>query len=280
MNCAPSIQQKIIITVIHVISLASMCSTQPAYSVSSGDLANENVSKAMPYEIDTSRCEEIPLEVLKRIHGSAMDLTHMSADAPFADIGTSSDYGGGRKIRRKTHYDPAIFEIDEAHFEVLSNQPAWDAAWLTFGAAEAKHRQLLDEEPLELKLDLGDPSTSAPIAKRSGFSSRQNINRTPWRCETRRHWIRLPADFYPRHLRNVQCTSRTCWHDNYECSPKRVAVQILQRNLSGGCADATNLKQYGFTAETAEAWRWVRVSVSFYCECAKRKMNMESIFWA
>lgn len=214
-------------------------------------------------------CAAIPLEVLKRLHAAAMDHTYMSADPPYADTELpGADFKRGRKIRRTIHDDPTAFEHSDAHFDVVSELPAWDIVWNTLSAGEMRYRR----EPLELKLDLDDPATSTPLPKRNGFRGRRPSDRVPWRCESQHEWIRLSMDFYPRFLRTVQCTRRTCWlHGNYECTARRASVQLLQRHMGGGCADAANLRQYGFTGATAEQWRWVQAEVNFYCECAKRK---------
>lgn len=237
---------------------------QPAHSEPT-DANNE-----VHHNNSSSDCAIIPLEVLKRLHAAAMDHTYMSADLPYADTELpDAGFKGGRKIRRTIHHDPTAFETSDAHFEVVSELPAWDIVWNMLNAGEMRYRR----EPIELKLDLDDPpSPSTPSPKSNGFRGRWPSDRVPWRCESQYEWMRLPMDFYPRFLRSVQCTRRTCWlHGNYECTARRASVQLLQRHIGGGCADAANLRQYGFGGATAEQWRWVQAEVNVYCECAKRK---------
>lgn len=268
MNCVPSTQPKSPASVILATLLAVLWLIRPALSESWA-----GPSDATLHVNDTTDCAIIPLEVLKRLHAAAVDRTFMSADPPYADIELQAEFNGGRKIRRKIVDDATAFEISDTQFEVMSDQPAWDIVWNALGATESEHRP----EPLELKLDLDDPVTSTtttttPFHKRNGFRGHRAGSRLPWRCDSQHDWIQLPIDFHPRFLRIAQCTRRTCWlHGNYECSPKRMSVQLLQRHIDGGCVDAANLKQYGFGAAMAESWRWVQADVSVYCECARRK---------
>lgn len=213
-------------------------------------------------------CNYVPLLILKRLHGSAMDLKYMSADSPYGHTEESAPFNGGIKIRRAAREKPAVFRVQDIHFELLSNEPAWNYEWNAFAA---QRRLQCDREPIELKLDLDDPTTSAPVTPRNGFRGRDSTDTAPWRCETRRKWLQLPIEYYPRYLRSVQCSRPSCWYGNYECMARRMTVYVLQRQLEGGCADATKLKKHGFTEDRAEIWRWVKADINFYCECVKSK---------
>lgn len=246
---------------------------EPNYPEMDADVATLPPSTFQPLlgypTLNGTDCKYVPLFILKRLHGSAMDLKYMSADSPYGHTEESAPFNGGIKIRRAVREKPTLFHVQDIHFELLSNEPAWNYEWSAHGG---KRRLQCDREPLELKrMDLTDQTTSAPVTPRNGFRGHGTVDTAPWRCETRRKWLQLPIEYYPRYLRSVQCSRPSCWYGNYECKARRMTVYVLQRQLAGGCADATKLQKHGFTDNRAEIWRWVKADINYYCECVKSK---------
>lgn len=248
--------------------------------------------------VNGTECQLIPHKILKLLHKPAFNRNYMSVDSPFTLPG--ADLPGGIKVRRKIPVQPTTFEMSESNFELLSNEPAWNVEWSSIAEGEDPPMLRLkrDLRPLEVKLskddsdadsdddaeydksEESDGSTPMPNGYQAGTvftddwddetETHTERKRTdpPWRCQMRRKWIELSKDYYPRYIRSVQCTKPKCWYGNFGCVAKKMSVRILQRYL-GNCADASSLKQLGFGSTNAEVWRWVKVDINFFCECAQ-----------
>lgn len=244
---------------------------------------------------NNTECQTIPLMILKQLHKPAFNRNYMSADSPFT-VKPRADLSGGIKVRRKTEEQPAMFEMNDGNFQLLSNEPAWNVDWSSIAGSDepTKQHRKRDLRPIEVKLNADDSPDDADREKSEESDENESVadgqhqgadwsdnwndetdtfaqkkrSDPPWRCETRRKWIELSRDYYPRYLRSVQCTKPKCWYGNYGCVAKKMSVRILQRH-SGDCTDAANLKQLGFGSRNAELWRWVKVDINFFCECAQ-----------
>lgn len=197
----------------------------------------------------TQNCEQLPVEILKRVHGPAFDARYMSVDQPPDDDESISDtmYNVGRKRKadNENFSQRPSFYITTDHTEVLSEEPAWNIEWDKYQA----------------------PNSPVTREKRS-LPSRESLSRpnAPWHCERKVKWEHLGPDYHPSHLRTVECTQRKCYYQQYDCKPRYFTVRILKRRR-GVCSDASKLKFYGFTGESAEVWEFVEVTVNFCCDC-------------
>lgn len=209
-------------------------------------------------------CEQLPTEVLQRIHGPAFLSRYMSITQPLDDdeeqTSNPSDSGYSRH-RREAYRPPFYMSEDEV---VLSDKPAWNIQWDSFSENHSNRRRR-DVNSKSIKNSKVNKTVST------------NSEHPPWQCETKIHWKYLGADFHPSYLQTIKCTQPTCFHNHYYCKEKRFAVRVLQRR-HGLCEDAekADLKKYGFTGKSAELWEFVEIPINFCCDCVVPKKNY---FW-
>ena len=85
-----------------------------------------------------------------------------------------------------------------------------------------------------------------------------------WTCRSESRWRDLGMRHYPRFVREVVCTSDTCYHDFYTCTPDYYSLVVL----------TTRHPRHG--AETAlpdqlrDDWIFNTVNVSVACMCMSR----------
>lgn len=84
-------------------------------------------------------------------------------------------------------------------------------------------------------------------------------NSLPWKCESEIVWTDLGANYYPRFLRNVQCTRENCWFGHFKCRPKAFTLNVLKR-ARDSCKDG----------DTRQNWVFEERAVTFCCECVER----------
>lgn len=105
-----------------------------------------------------------------------------------------------------------------------------------------------------------------PVRNKRAYRPSKSL---PWTCEQSIEWIDLGADYFPRWLRTVTCTKRSCFHGMYVCKAKSFAIKVLRRH-PGMCADASNLRRqsiFNFRGEYGEVWRWEEHGITVCCDC-------------
>ncbi|XP_031625626.1 protein trunk-like [Contarinia nasturtii] len=241
-----------------------------------------NVSiEATTFDMKKSRemgnCEQLPVKVLKRVHGPAFDARYMSIEQPL-DNDEFSRFDIMDTVNRKRNIDAdrPSFYLTDNHTEVLSNEAAWNIQWDTFEIqinSQSRRKRSL--------LPIGNEFQDFPISsgnlkqnkRQSHAHSKKSDKTEPWQCEQKIKWIHLGLDYYPSHLKTVKCTEPKCFYKMHECMPRHFAVRLLQRRR-GACADASNLKAYGFSGpKYVEVWEWIEVAVNFCCVCAAASIN-------
>ncbi|XP_055298539.1 protein trunk [Sitodiplosis mosellana] len=213
-------------------------------------------------------CEQLSVNILRRLHGPAFDARYMSITQPSDDDDSISDPLDTTGRKRNADSKRPSFYMTGDHTEVLSEEPAWNIEWESFETkitSQKRRKRSL--------LPIGeDPTKSVHQQLDTLNRSKRQIRarNEPWQCERKVKWINLGDDYHPSHLRSVECTQPKCYYNMYDCKPRHFAVRILQRRR-GACADAASLKTYGFTGEYAEVWEWVEVAVNFCCDCVASK---------
>lgn len=193
-------------------------------------------------------CEPLPSFVLTQIHGPAFDKRFMSIDKP-SDNDEIISYSMDKVDLKRDAEDNSSIYISDDYTELLSETPAWNVDWTELRKGKIR------------------------TTRRKRSIQRQNNakDRAPWQCEKRVKWIHLGPDFYPSHVRTVECTQSNCYYGMYDCVPRKFAIRILQRRR-GACSkerDAAKLKSYGFNGKQAEVWEFVTHSLNFCCDCVK-----------
>ena len=89
-------------------------------------------------------------------------------------------------------------------------------------------------------------------------SSAEKANSLPWRCESQIVWTDLGVNYYPRFLRNVQCTKENCWFGHFRCRPKAFTVNVLKK-ARDSCKEGEN----------GQEWVYEERAVTFCCECVE-----------
>lgn len=222
--------------------------------------------------LQKQNCDQLPLKVLKRLHGPAFDSRYMSISEPMD--GEDNPMDQTDFDRKRSSNDRPAFYINEEHTVALSDEPAWNIEWDTFDE-QPKH-SLRKRSPVpigaDVKSQLPDALDTDPaiLMQRAKRQSGNNGLFDEVRCEKKVKWIHLGPDYHPSHLRTIECTQSTCFYGHANCKPRHFAVRILQRRR-GSCADASSLKAYGFNGRQAEVWEWIEVAVNFCCDCIPPK---------
>lgn len=214
---------------------------------------------------EIENCDELPVNILKQVHGPAFDARYMSITEPSEKDENIFDPLDTMDRKRNAGTNRPSFYITEDHTELLSDKPAWSIEWDKFNSqigTQTRRKRSLVPIGVEAKLKRN---------KRENQPARSE----PWQCTRVVKWINLGSDYHPSHLRTVECTQPKCYYNMYDCKPRHFSVRILQRRR-GACADATSLKNYGFTGQYAEVWEWIEVTVNFCCDCVapKKKQNL------
>lgn len=203
-------------------------------------------------------CDQLPLKVLKRLHGPAFDSRYMSISEP-KDIDDDYLMDDNENFNRKRadNYRPAFY-IDEEHTIPLSDEPAWNIQWDVFGELSQSANTRGKRSPVPI----GESEENQRLKRQS--TNNRLFNEIS--CEKRVKWVHLGPDYHPSHLRTIECTKSTCFYSHGSCRPRHFAVRILKRR-QGVCANASSLKSYGYFSKQAEVWEWIEVAVNFCCEC-------------
>lgn len=219
------------------------------------------------------KCEPLTVDILQQLHGPAFDARYMSITEPLDGDDDSLEFSLDRK--RNADSNRPSFYMTSEYGEVLSEEPAWNIKWDVFQSkitkqTRRKRRSALpnDEESTEL------PEQESDTVDRDKRHNQSNnkLRSDPWKCERKVKWMHLGSDYYPSHLRTVECTKPKCYYNLYKCMPRSFAVRILQRRR-GVCADAASLEVYGFTGKSAEYWEWIDYPVNFCCDCVSNQSN-------
>lgn len=226
---------------------------------------------------NNTKCEELPLVVLQRVLGPAFDARYMSVNRP---MDTDSDYVEmdnddlDNQFKRKTEDRPSFYVTEDSP-RALSSEPAWNMDWEKFGGIRQK-RSIDNIEIEKLKRSIPSiklihhTSIDKDLEESIDKMEKERSNTSPWRCENRVKWVDLGLDYHPSHVRTIECSKDKCYYGQFECRPKHFAVHILRRQR-GSCANASNLKTYGFVGDFAEVWEWVEVAINFCCDCVVPK---------
>lgn len=218
----------------------------------------------------TQNCTPVPVNVLRRVHGPAFDARYMSITEPLDDDDDNIfDPLDSMDRKRDAELKRPSFYMTNDHTEVLSEDSAWNIDWETF-EPEIQKRRKRSLTPIG---ENGAESTQQQ-QQSDTLSRNKRGNNEPWQpawqCKRETKWHMLGDDYYPSHLRTIECTKKKCYYDTYDCKPRNFPLRILQRRR-GACVDAAKLKDYGFKGQYAEDWQWVDVSVNFCCDCVATK---------
>lgn len=219
---------------------------------------------------NSTNCEELPLTILQRVHGPAFDARYMSINRPLDedDYEYDDDGSSSNTYKRKITERPSFYVTDDDP-RAMSNLPAWNIQWDKYTGFE-KETQATNDKVRKKRTMTATNSKNSAINKdlevSIGKIEKERAQTTPWRCENKVKWIDLGPDYHPSHLRTIECSKDKCYYGQFECKPKHFAVHVLRRQ-SGACANAHNLKTYGFAGDFAEVWEWVEVAVNFCCDC-------------
>lgn len=179
-------------------------------------------------------CAELPEDVLGKILGPAFNARYMSITEPV-------DEGLKDEESSKRHITPVLpFSVDQDYFHEFGDQPAWNVD---------SYRQIMNAHSRR---------------RRNVKQQRQ------WECESKVVWTDLGVDYFPRYLRNIECTSKRCWYGLYKCIPRSFTVKVLKRRR-GKCIESfpgTKVGNFGLHTDLRELWVWEERAVNFCCVCA------------
>lgn len=186
-------------------------------------------------------CAELPREELEDILGPAFNWRYMSITEPL-DAGAKYE-----DVTKREGIAIPSFYVNDRYVREISEEPAWK---------HQHHRAVAMRE-----------ESPGERAKRNAKIRRQ------WECESKIAWTDLGPDYFPRYLRNVECTSKRCWYGMYTCSPRSFTVKVLKRRR-GKCVEAlpgTKVGATGLHSDLKELWVWEERAVNFCCDCSSNK---------
>ena len=84
-----------------------------------------------------------------------------------------------------------------------------------------------------------------------------------WTCQTTKTWLDLGANFFPRHVRSVMCSTSKCWYQHFQCRPKNYKIQVLKKK------DGVCLRVYSRTGRPRwqDFWEPIDYQITVGCEC-------------
>lgn len=250
-------------------------------------------------------CEQLPPRLLANLLGEAYNERYMSINWPVTvdDAGPNKNGESDRNSysygKRKAEIIPSFY-VDEKLVSDVGDKAAWDVshALETRSKRRRRHSQAMEAAQVSsqsevkradvgMQLENTTELSNDGIGKVFEGSDSQTTNREkraygrgangdnarklyPWMCEATIVWADLGPDYFPRYIRNVECTKHYCWYKTFICKPKSFAIKILYRR-KGICADATNLRKnnaFDFRGQFGELWKWKEVAINFCCDCA------------
>ncbi|XP_031623449.1 protein trunk-like [Contarinia nasturtii] len=219
---------------------------------------------------ESDHCEEVPSEILQRIQGPAflpryMNVRNETLESEYEYL--FSSHNTSRK--READLDISSFYVTDENMEVLSEEPAWEVKWET---VQTQNRRRKKRSLLPIGVNSKVETEPLGTLSRTKRQSRPRVSFNqiePWQCERKVKWNDLGGDYYPSYIKTIECTSPHCYYKQYNCMPRNFAVRLLHRR-KGVCAEASTLREYGYTGEgDVEFWQWVEVPVTFCCDCVK-----------
>lgn len=205
-------------------------------------IATTLVIECYPVNRRKIMCNQIPEPVLSEILGPAFNSRYMSIDQPFEiDLETSDAAAASVSSKRAPSLAPSFY-VDDHFAQEISNMPAWST----------NHYAAKSET---MNAGVGK-------AKRSVKPGRQ------WECEAKIRWQDLGPDYFPRYLRSVDCTSKSCWYDMLKCKPRSFTVKLLRRKRDQCVDDGLKIGVAGLPQDLRELWVWEERAVNFCCDCA------------
>lgn len=181
-------------------------------------------------------CSELPQEALTKILGPAFNSRYMSITEPIAGGFILED-----EPKRYIMKAPDFY-VDGGYARELGDEPAW--------SFNRHHSVMVMDE--------------AERPKRDAKAQRQ------WECESKIVWTDLGLDYFPRYVRNVECTAKRCWYGMYKCTPRSFTVKVLKRRR-GKCVESrpgTKVGETGLHTDLKELWVWEERAVNFCCDCS------------
>ncbi|GLV44047.1 trunk [Carabus blaptoides fortunei] len=184
-------------------------------------------------------CNQIPEPVLSEILGPAFNSRYMSIDQPFEiDMDAAMNAASSKRAPSAA----PSFYVDDHFAQEISEMPAWNTDHYARGI----------------------DGTGAGKVKRAvkPGGGRQ------WECEAKIRWQDLGPDYFPRYLRSVDCTSKSCWYDMLKCKPRSFTVKLLRRKRNQCVNDGLKVGVVGLPQDLRELWVWEERAVNFCCDCA------------
>uniref|UniRef100_A0A915L8G2 Peptidase M14 carboxypeptidase A domain-containing protein n=1 Tax=Romanomermis culicivorax TaxID=13658 RepID=A0A915L8G2_ROMCU len=180
-------------------------------------------------------CQPATNDRLKEILGAAYNARYMSIDRP-AEFSTTTD--GDDFSTPKLMTNDSLLKRPQLK---PKNRPALEDRMLSDGpisasdhptsskaafAVSADFRMLRNfEESYRSKRHIKFPSGRKLHADAPGFAQPVKPH-LPWTCSQEIRWVDLGADYFPRYLRAVHCTSDRCFYGHYFCRPKAFTIRI------------------------------------------------------
>lgn len=232
---------------------------------------------------DDEGCEEMQSEQLAKMLGGAYNTRYMSIGAP-------ENRKASANSKKRGAEDDLLFAVDDTYSQQISDTPAWEMNFATYatsdvggdyddGNEETGHRDrrsVTQEDHQETEID----DVNRELRSAGGNSARDNgDSKRSWDCGMVIKWKDLGKDYFPRHIRTVECTKTQCFYGQFTCQPRSFTVQLLRRK--GRCVrpgrghrnSTTPHPHYktgveGLPKELRELWVWEERAVNFCCECS------------
>lgn len=169
--------------------------------------------------------------------------------------------------------DPNPFHVGEDFKELIVQEDTSDFSKYNFSRAE------FADEILNI--------TAHAQPKRLD-DDRMIYRELPWMCKWHIRWVDMGQDTFPRYMRSVTCSEKSCWFDRFTCHPRAFFVPVLKRKNSR-CFAMQHLvdeifplsrKRYQgkhLPPELQEEWVFEQRAANFCCECVQDLREFPSV---
>ena len=112
---------------------------------------------------------------------------------------------------------------------------------------------------LRYVLERGERDRSDVIEKRN-----RDHAPVPWGCTEQLTWRDLGTEYFPRYIRQVECTQTHCFRGHYRCRGQQMQVNVLRR-VSAECPAPSRR----MPSDLGRNWRFVTVPTTMWCLCGR-----------
>lgn len=236
--------------------------TSPTFAYPRPRIVKEKGKSAVIFQ--NYPCERVSPEQLKARMGGDFDDSRMAHSRE--DIKRNVNAGGIRPLNEIVEEEDSLFDDDgsdelDSSIEEFLSSIGQKSPTPTVSVSQGMY--------MRRKRDLSGLRESVSVQKRRRFKSKSRIPQTklPWTCDMKTEWVAMNRTQFPSFVFSGRCVKTRCFHNRYECIPKKYAIKILERDPNR----CNPIPTYGVDTTYEELWYFKRIHVTVACECGGRR---------